>query len=107
MKLFERLFGKRKEEVTTTLISAEKPVEETEEWEEIPAYVGASPEDYERVSVIATAIAAGDAPEIRFIVKSILQRNPEVTEVALIAASVAAEYEPSSQFVVKSIRKKV
>ena len=37
-------------------------------------YTG-SPEDYDLVSVIATAIAAGDRPDSQFIIKSIKQKE--------------------------------
>lgn len=76
------------------------------EWEPVPAYIEAEPADYELVSVIATAIAAGDRPDSQFVVKKIYQRNPEARAVSLIAASLAAGALDDSQFVVKSIHQK-
>lgn len=76
------------------------------EWEPVPAYIEADPADYELVSVIATAIAAGDRPNSQFVVKKIYQRNPEAQTVSLIAASLAAGALDDSQFVVKSIHQK-
>lgn len=105
MKLFERLFGRGKKE--TTSVKKQSKISEKDDWEELPAYVAASPEDFQLVSVIATAIAAGDSPESQFVVKRIMQRNPEVQKVALISASLAAEYETESQLVIKNIKKRV
>ncbi|HLQ39585.1 MAG TPA: hypothetical protein VK118_01315 [Tetragenococcus sp.] len=106
MKLFEKLFGKKKEDTHVPSDHEQKSNKSSDEWTELPAYVAASAEDYQLVGVIATAIAAGEAPESQFVVKKILQRNPEVKEVALISASLAAEFETESQLAIKSIKKK-
>lgn len=76
------------------------------EWEPVPAYIEAEPTDYELVSIIATAIAAGDRPDSQFVVKKIYQRNPEARLVSVIAASLVAGALDDSQFVVKSIQQK-
>ncbi|MGO0289916.1 hypothetical protein ACTMDJ_14520, partial [Enterococcus faecalis] len=56
-------------------------------------------------AIVATAIAAGEFPESRFVIKKIAKRNPEAKEVAIIAASIAAELSEESQLVVKRISK--
>lgn len=112
MKLFKRLFGKEqvsvneKTEETKTSNTSKTAAETTDKWEEVPAFIAASPDDYEKVSVIATAIASGDNPESQFTVKQILQRNPEAKDVAIIATSVAAGASDNSLMVVKNIKKK-
>ncbi len=65
------------------------------------------PEDYDLVSVIATAIAAGDRPDSQFIIKSIKQKNPEVILTSVIAASIMAGESQQSQFIVKNIKEKI
>lgn len=77
------------------------------EWQEVAAFEVADKDDYELVSILATAIAAGEHPDSRFIVKRILKRNPEASLVALIAASIAAGNELDSRFSIKRISKKV
>jgi len=113
MKLFKRLFGKEQdrvnkkaEKISNTSKPSETTAESTDQWKEVPAFIAASPDDYEKVSVIATAIASGDSPESRFVIKRILQRNPEAREVAIIATSIAAEASDNSLMVVKNIKKK-
>lgn len=103
MGWFKSLFRKKQEtpEPRGTVSS-----KSSDEWEDVPAYIDADPADYELVSVIATAIAAGDQPDSQFVVKKIYQRNPEAKEVSLIAASLAAGALTDSQFVVRRIRKR-
>ena len=38
-------------------------------WIDIPAYIPAEPKEYQLVSIVATAIAAGEFPESRFVIK--------------------------------------
>ncbi|MGT2828374.1 hypothetical protein AB6M97_05125 [Streptococcus hillyeri] len=101
MGFFQRLFGKSREpEVRQT---AEPVPNELDGWEPVPGFIPADKEDYELVSVIATAIAAGDYPDSQFKVTRIMQRNPEALTVSLIASSIAAGDYPDSQLTVKSI----
>ena len=72
-------------------------------WIDIPAYIPAEPKEYQ-FKHCSTAIAAGEFPESRFVIK-IAKRNPEAKEVAIIAASIAAELSEESQLVVKRISK--
>lgn len=74
-----------------------------DKWQELPAYIPAESAEYTTVSVIATALAAGSAPNSSFEVKKILKRNPEAELVSVIAAAVAAGEAPNSQFIVKKI----
>lgn len=101
MGFFQRLFGKSQDEKSSAVTTPIK--NDLDEWQALSGYIPASQEDYELVSVIATAIAAGDRPESQFVVKRILQRNPEALTVSLIASSIAAGDYPDSQFAVKSI----
>lgn len=107
MGLFERLFGKSHKEASNETQSTETKIAPVDDqWQEVPAYVETDPENYQLVSVIATAIASGDQPESQFVVKKILERNPEAKLVSLIASSIAAGDHPDSQLVVKRIAKK-
>ncbi|MFD2306256.1 hypothetical protein [Enterococcus termitis] len=104
MGLFDRLFKKEKEEIKTV-----EPLTNTEkesEWQEIAGYIPIESEEYEFVTLIATALAAGNQPESKFVVKRILKRNPEVQLVSAITASIASADQPESQFIVKSIKEK-
>lgn len=111
MGFFDRLF---KREVQETKATQSAPVSQQEKnqfvpddnWIEVPAYVPATEAEYELASVIATAIAAGDAPESQFVVKKIMKRNPEARKVAVISASIAAGAQPESQMIVKKIFKR-
>lgn len=95
------IFFRRKQEPTVIAVAAES------EWEEVAAFEAADAGEYELISIITTAIAAGEHPDSRFVVKRILKRNPEVSLVALIAASVAAGNGMESRFSIKKISKKV
>lgn len=105
MGFFQRLFKgsqpveKEQEQVTS-------PPSKSEEWAALPGYLPASPDDYERVSVIATALAAGDRPDSQFVIKRILQRNPEAVKVSLIASSIVSADRPDSQLLVRNIYRK-
>lgn len=106
MGLFERLFNK---EITETKIE-ETPLspirEEKNEWQKIAGYIPVESEEHQVVSLIATAIAAGDRPESTFIVKRISKRNPEAQLVSVIATSIASADHAESQFVIQSIKEK-
>ncbi|MGM0124751.1 hypothetical protein IGI37_002145 [Enterococcus sp. AZ194] len=108
MGIFARLFKKEETPVKTTqtasIISTKDEMEEG--WTTIPAYIDANAEDYQLVSLIATAIAAGDQPDKQFVVKKIKKRNPEAKLVSLIASSIAAGTNENSQFVVRRMAKK-
>lgn len=108
MGIFARLFKKEETHLEIPQPSSEtiEKMKTEEEWKAVPAYIDANAEDYELVSLIATAIATGNQPESQFVVKKILQRNPEATLVSIIATSLAAGVNEESQFVVKKIVKK-
>ncbi|MGT2924164.1 hypothetical protein ACVR0O_03060 [Streptococcus caviae] len=108
MGLFTRLFNKSQEPVEKVNDNNfENNLNSFQaEWEPIPAFIPADKSDYQLVSVIATAIAAGDYPDSQFVVKKILQRNPEALKVSVIAASIAAGESSDSQLAVKNIYQK-
>lgn len=108
MGIFKRLFSmpKTSYEDDSKAMESNRSHTVMEEWEDVPAYIPATSEDFQLVSVIASSIAAGDYPESQFSVKRILKRNPESLTVSLIASSIAAGDYPDSQFVVKSIKRK-
>lgn len=110
MGLFQRLFGKKNTESATvsTDVTSEKTekVDELADWQEVPFYVTADVPEKELVTVVATAIAAGDRPDSQFVVKNIQVKNPEAQLVSLIATSIAAGDQPDSQFTVKKIYKR-
>lgn len=107
MGIFKRLFSKSRETTNISEIKEKNRHQTVDEaWEEVPAYIPATSEDFQLVSVIASSIAAGDHPDSHFKVKRILKRNPESLTVSLIASSIAAGDYPDSQFVVKTIKRK-
>lgn len=108
MGLFTRLFHKSQEPVEKVNDNkSENDLNSFQtEWEPIPAFIPADKSDYQLVSVIATAIAAGDYPDSQFAVKKILQRNPEALKVSLIAASIAAGESSDCRLAVKNIYQK-
>ena len=95
MGLFKSLFKKEQHtqdtEINESVIQREADNLE-KRWIDIPAYIPAEPKEYQLVSIVATAIAAGEFPESRFVIKK-------------IAASIAAELSEESQLVVKRISK--
>lgn len=108
MGLFQRLFGKKEQPVASKRPEVEPvlAVNEYDDWEEVPFYVESKASEQELVAVVATAIAAGDAPESEFQVKKVLSKNLEAQKVALIATAIAAGDVPNSQFQVKKIYQK-
>ncbi|MGT2832163.1 hypothetical protein [Streptococcus halotolerans] len=107
MGILKRLFSKSKESHNFPKSEENnRSYSVVEEWEDVPAYIPATSEDFQLVSVIASSIAAGDNPDSQFKVKRILKRNPESLIVSLLASSIAAGDNPDSQFVVKSIKRK-
>lgn len=106
MGILQLLFGKNKVDIevkspATTIVNQEQ-----DDWELLPGYIPAEPEDTRLVTLIASSIATGDQPESEFRVKKIWQRNPEVVTVSLIATSIASIDRPDSQLVVKSVYRK-
>lgn len=106
MGLFERLFNKEKTEIKTDMELLSSTIEEKEEWQEIAGYIPVESEEHQFVSLIATAIAAGDQPESEFVIKRISKRNPEAQLISVIATSIASADHTESQFVVRSIKEK-
>jgi hypothetical protein len=107
MGVFDRLFHRQPSLVEDK--TEEQPISTTEslKWEELPGYIPTDPKEYQEVSLITAAIAAGDALASSFEIKRIMKRNPEVELVSLIAAVMAAGQYPESHFRVKSIKKRV
>lgn len=77
-----------------------------EEWEVVPAFVPASPEDRAIPSVVALAVAAGDQPSSEFSVRSVEVANEEARVVGAIALAVAAGDAPTSEFVIRRVLRK-
>lgn len=100
MGLFKRLFGEK--EIPLIL---EEPRQDNQ-WQEVLPYLPAEESEYQLVSLVATAIAAGDYPTSNFVVKRLLKRNPDVQLVSVIATSLATGEQPESIFRVKSIKEK-
>ena len=76
-----------------------------EGWEELPAYVPVDPDEHMTACIVASAIAAGDAPQSSFKIKSVAVANPEYRRVACIATALGAGALESSQFTIKHIYK--
>lgn len=93
MFFFKRKSKKKAEQVNQA-VPEQKAGIPLEEWRDLPAYVEAPDEDRQKVLLIASAIAAGSAPDSRFTVKKVLVKNPEVTRVSVIAAALAEGDKP-------------
>ncbi|KHD46283.1 hypothetical protein ACVRZD_04120 [Streptococcus hongkongensis] len=107
MGLFQRLFSKsEKKNHSPNMVDSNESQHITDEWEKLPSYIAVSEEEYSIVSLIATAIAAGDKPDSQFVIKKIMKRNPEVVKVSLITSSLAASEVMDSQFKIKAIYQK-
>lgn len=106
MGILQSLFGKTKDDKVVSSSDKKIVSQEQDDWELIPGYIPAEPEDTRLVTLIASSIAAGDQSESKFKVKKIWQRNPEVVTVSLIATSIASIDRPDSQLVVKSVYRK-
>ena len=103
MGFFNKLFGNK-----LTNSEKELAVEKSTDsgYEDIPGFIETDPSEYELVSVITSAVAAGDNPDSDFEIKKILKRNPEATLVSTIALAVAAGDNPDSQFTINKIQTK-
>lgn len=76
------------------------------QWVDVPAFIPETDDAArKRVSVISTAIAAGDRPESEFKVTRVDSLNPEYKRVSLIAASIAANDRPESSMTCVRVRK--
>ena len=108
MGIFTRFFNKLQDPIEKNNDSKKDKAANSfqSEWEPISAFIPADEVDYQTVSLIATAIAAEDHPNRQFVVKKILQRNPESLRVSLIAASIAAGESTDCQLTVKRIYKR-
>ncbi|OJG15888.1 hypothetical protein RU96_GL001865 [Enterococcus canintestini] len=100
-------FFRQKKGIENTPVKTEPIVEnDLAVGQEVPAYIETDAKNYELVSVIAAAIMAGEQTDSQFVVKKILERNPEAQLVSVIAASIAAGEQADSQMIVKKIIKK-
>lgn len=107
MGIFQRLFQRQVEATVKEGASVRSEESKDLEWEPLPSFIAVhDAKEIERVSVIASAIAAGNYPDSTFRVKTILQRNPEVKLISLLAASIAVGQAENSQLAMKHIYKK-
>lgn len=106
MGLFERLFIREKQQQISEKAVVSKAEKTAAEWQELSGYLPAENSEYQLVSLVATAIAAGNKPESQFTIKRISKRNPEAQLVGVIASSIASAEQPRSQFVIRSIKEK-
>lgn len=102
MGLFSWLRGRRPSEPAP----APEARSAAEAWELVEPYVPAEPGQGRVASVIASAIAAGDAPDSEFVVRSVKVPNPEARLVTLIAGAIATGDRPESTMVVKRVFRK-
>lgn len=107
MGLFERFLRHRKEGKGAIPIANLKTKKEISQWQDLAGYLPAHPDEYQEVSLIAAAIAAGGKSESSFVLKRLSKRNSEIEVVTLIATSIAAINQPASRFVIKSIKEKI
>ncbi|HFI0463556.1 TPA: hypothetical protein ACGO1T_000399 [Streptococcus suis] len=106
MSFWSRLFksSQAESQENQALVLAQQG--QDQEWEPLAKYVTANEEDRQLLSVIATAIAAGDKPDSEFSVKSVSIRNPEYQTIALIAAAISAGDKTDVHLRVKNIYQK-
>lgn len=64
-------------------------------------------QDRTLVSVIASAVAAGDRQDSKLVVRRVGRENPEHRRVAVISAAIAAADRPSSSFRCVRIRRRM
>lgn len=106
MSIFKNMLKKNKQVTPVVDETGKEYSAEACNYQPLPAYIEASPEEYSLVSLIAASVAAEDRPDSQFVVKKIFQRNPEAKEVSLLAASLATGMNEDSQFIVRKIAKK-
>jgi hypothetical protein len=110
VSLFNRFFKKDKIDKFSHPMDESKAgnllAGDNEVWEELPVFINADSKDYQRVSLVATAIATGAQTDSQYVIKRILKRNTEAKQVSLIAASVVAGDFPESQLSIRKILKK-
>lgn len=76
-------------------------------WVDVPPFVDMEQgEERTLVSVLASAIAAGDRPQSSFEILRVGRENPEYRRVAVISAAIAAADRPSSSFRCVRIRRR-
>ncbi|ATO54581.1 hypothetical protein ACLUXD_06785 [Loigolactobacillus coryniformis subsp. coryniformis] len=110
MGFFKKLFGKELGSVSAALstTTVEPQVENSPSWLNIGKFVPSDDHAKNRIiSIITTAIAAGENSSSRLKVKRIQQLNPEFKLVTLIATSIAAGDAPDKKFIVKSVQRKI
>lgn len=109
MGLFQWLFKKTEDSKKSVEKSADNVLSTTNEdkWQTLPGYVPAEKNESQLVSLIASAIAAGENPKSQFIVKKVLKRNPEVLQVSLIASSMIQTTDQNAQLIIKKISRKL
>lgn len=108
MSFFSRWFQKKTKNKTSNNHSSIDSVNLLPEYHKVPPYVLVTDEEEKRrVALIASALAAGDYPDSKFVVKHIYQVNPTIKTVSVIAASLAAEKYPESKWCIKTIYQKI
>ncbi|WP_137597033.1 hypothetical protein [Paucilactobacillus kaifaensis] len=110
MGFFSRLFGKDNvnEVVNSTTSSNDSQIVNSDKWLNLDKFIQLQNQrDNRIVSILSTAIAAGDNKKSEFSIKNIKVLNPEFKLVSLLATSIATGDNPSSSFVIKSIKKKI
>lgn len=90
-------------DITRSDVGNEQVVQRKNRFEQLPVYSETTQAQQTLVSIIMASIAANDQVTSQFVVKQVLQRNPEVELVSLIATSLAAADKPESQFQLKRI----
>lgn len=108
MSFFSRWFQKKTKNKTSINHSSIDSVNLLPEYQKVPPYVLVTDEEEKRrVALIASALAAGDYPDSKFVVKHIYQVNPTIKTVSILAASLAAEKYPESKWCIKAIYQKI
>lgn len=87
-------FRKQKKESVEEHRSVSLSDEPRQQWLDLPLHVQASPAEEQLLSIIVTAIAAGNSIKSQFEIKKVWVRNPEIIQVSTIAAALADNGNP-------------
>lgn len=87
-------FRKQKKESVEEHRSVSLSDEPRQQWLDLPLHVQASSAEEQLLSIIVTAIAAGNSIKSQFEIKKVWVRNPEIIQVSTIAAALADNGNP-------------
>lgn len=107
-EFLRKLFGTTTPQPEKEVVEPQTVIENNDpDYVSLPAYIPVSAEEKKLVTLVASAIAAGEHPDTKLAVKNIQKKNPEAKKIALAAVSLMAYDSPGKQYRVTSIQKKI